>query len=367
MKCIQCGIDNTLRDRTKHFNRCKNCNHLFAFEPAIFKDYRSGLTDAFFAKAINDISANGTLYFTLKQLLYLIDKRLVRKIYSNNGQGLGCFLIIVGIAFISTWLGYVLIIVGIVLLLPKGKQNRQPQLPQPLLVTQNQFQDWLLRWQQINGAVVKMLPPPRNQLAPTTVSSDVSAYSFDRVVVCDSAAIAQLLINNNFHFENNCAVLSITGYPQSIFATVMEMLRRNPDLQVYALHDASPQGVSLVHQLGTDPDWFQNSSAVIFDLGLSPRQILASRNIVVRSSTESSLAAQQLPEAVRQGLSQAELQWLDSGNFVELESFTPERIIRVLNQGIAQSQNPQSSDGLVLVDYGGYGSESYIFAADNFG
>ena len=100
---------------------------------------------------------------------------------------------------------------------------------------------------------------------------------------------------------------------------------------------------------------------------MSPRQILASRNIVVRSSIESSLAAQQLLEAVRQGLSQAELQWLDSGNFVELESFTPERIIRVLNQGIAQSQNPQSSDGLVLVDYGGYGTESYIFAADNFG
>ncbi len=47
--------------------------------------------------------------------------------------------------------------------------------------------------------------------------------------------IAQLLIANNFDFENNYAVLSITGYPENIFSTVMEILRRNPDLKIYEL------------------------------------------------------------------------------------------------------------------------------------
>ena len=66
MKCIRCGTDNNLRERTNNQGRCKNCSHLFAFEPAIMNEVK--LTDGFFAKAINDISANETLYFTQKQL-----------------------------------------------------------------------------------------------------------------------------------------------------------------------------------------------------------------------------------------------------------------------------------------------------------
>ncbi|BAU41594.1 hypothetical protein [Leptolyngbya sp. O-77] len=50
-------------------------------------------------------------------------------------------------------------------------------------------------------------------------------------------AIAQMLISNNVHFENNCAILSINGYPQPIFDTVMKMLRRNPGLTVFAFQD----------------------------------------------------------------------------------------------------------------------------------
>ncbi|MGB3640647.1 MAG: hypothetical protein WBA39_24190, partial [Rivularia sp. (in: cyanobacteria)] len=83
--------------------------------------------------------------------------------------------------------------------------------------------------------------------------------------ICDSAEVAQLLIANNFHFENNCAVLSITGYPQNIFSTVMEMLRRNPNLKVYALHDASPRGVNLINHLRTSPNWFLNTDVAIYD------------------------------------------------------------------------------------------------------
>ncbi|MBN8489160.1 MAG: hypothetical protein J0M20_15725, partial [Burkholderiales bacterium] len=46
--------------------------------------------------------------------------------------------------------------------------------------------------------------------------------------------------------ENNCAVLSIDGYPQDIFSTVMEMLKRNPELKVYAIHNADAKGHGLL-------------------------------------------------------------------------------------------------------------------------
>jgi hypothetical protein len=82
MKCIQCGTDNNLRDRTGNQGRCKNCNHPFAFEPTSMGTVK--ITDPFFAKAIADISANNTLYFNPKQLLYLLDKRQKRRVLVNS-------------------------------------------------------------------------------------------------------------------------------------------------------------------------------------------------------------------------------------------------------------------------------------------
>ncbi|MBD0362481.1 MAG: hypothetical protein ICV55_06850 [Coleofasciculus sp. C3-bin4] len=343
MKCIQCGTDNKLRDRTGNQGRCTNCNHPFAFEPTSMGKLK--MTDPFFAKAIADISANNTLYFTPKQLLYLLDKRQKRSGLVNS-----LFSILLGM--LSIYLGTRTI-------------KSQAEISQSFLFPQNQFQEWLNRWNQVNGQIPKMLPSPREESTPALVSPEVSAYSFDRLVVCDSAAIAQLLIANNFHFENNCAVLSITGYPQSIFSTVMDMLRRNPDLKVYALHDATPRGVGLLHRLRSSSSWFENSNVAIFDLGLLPRQLFSSRKVFVQSSDASAQAAKQLPAPVREQLSTEELEWLESGKFVELESFTPQKLIQVVTQGIAGSRNldlESEDSSLILVDDTGS-----VYASDSFG
>ncbi|HBB36300.1 MAG TPA: hypothetical protein DDZ80_20955 [Cyanobacteria bacterium UBA8803] len=428
MKCIRCGTDNNLRDRTINQGRCKNCNHPFVFEPADVRDARFKFTDPFFAKAIADISANNTLYFTPQQLFYLLDRRLSRNRLSPNDMQWGFFIIAifiilasinkskeifyVGLPFgliipiyldfrdsnsptininvrrqkarsLQIWGGLILlggillslglnsyilfagsVIVGMgSIYLGYRQLGRQSQIPQAMTITQNQFQDWINRWQRINDPITKMLPAPRQESLPTPVSAEISAYSFDRAVICDSAAIAQLLIANNFHFENNCAVLSSTGYPQNIFNTVMEMLFRNPDLKVYAIHDASPNGVSLVHQLRSSPNWFQNRNVMIYDLGLLPRQCISSRNMFMQASANSAQQAQQMPQEVRQSLSSNELAWLDAGNFVELESFSPQRILQVLTQGITRSQNVTDSDSLVVID----SDVGYVYAVDTFG
>ncbi|MFS0516728.1 hypothetical protein ACEYW6_18710 [Nostoc sp. UIC 10607] len=240
------------------------------------------------------------------------------------------------------------------------RQLRQTKFTQEFLISQNDFQGWLNRWQQINGSILKILPPSKQENTTATVNPDVTAYSFDRLVVCDSASIAQVLIANNFHFENNCAILSITGYPQSIFDTTMQMLRRNPDLKVYAVHDCNPRGIGLVHHLRNNANWFLDSEIVIIDIGLTPRQIIATkRGMFIQSSPESAQAAKHLPEEIRQNLSAEELAWLECGNFVELESFTPQRIIKVLQKGIAGSQNLESDDSSLLL-VGDTGNDMYI-------
>jgi hypothetical protein len=377
------------------------------------------ITDPLFANAISNISADNTLFFTPKQLLYLLDKRvrnkeltpiklLVISCFMSSVYGIGIPIFLLGCLIGSTSqknssktrrtyfrylqvAGILILVIGIfyslglssnpplgffffLLSLAIGLSSiyygtrqlaRQRETSQSHLITGSDFYSWLERWVRINGSVVKMLSSPKQGGATTEVSPEISAYSFDRVVVCDSSEIAQLLIANNFHFENNCAVLSITGYPKSIFNTVLDMLRRNPELKVYALHDASPRGVGLVHRLRTSSNWFQNSNVTIYDLGLSPRQILASRSMFILSSNESAQQAKQMPDEVRQDLSLEELKWLELGNFVELESFSPQRLIQVVTQGIAKSRDPNSTDSLVVVDSGA--SDVYIFAGDSFG
>lgn len=446
MKCIRCGTDNDLSDRTTNNGRCKNCHHPFTFEPSTVTDPRFKFTDPFFAKVIDDLSVNNTLFFTQKQFLYFLDKRLksrslaggwvwifgylflniwapgfiggilslaigessfmivwillniafiitfwlgsnssttnykVRKNNARNLQILGSFILIIGIFlgvvraksavifFMGVFLGILSICLGIWQQLFINKN-----LSEKFLVNQSQLETWLNRWQEINDNIPKILPSPREEIASNSVdlsrsiTSDITAYSFDRAVICDNSAIAQMLIANNFHFENNCAVLSITGYPQSIFSTVMEMLKRNPDLKVYALHDASPHGVNLVHQLRNNSQWFADSNVIIYDLGLLPKQILSSRGLFIQSSSESAQQAKQLPSEVRASLSIEEQKWLDEGKFVELESFTPAKIIQVLNQGIAKSQNSSTTDSLLLIDNSGYEGGGYIYSVDSFG
>ncbi|WP_445247755.1 hypothetical protein [Microcoleus sp. OTE_8_concoct_300] len=295
-----------------------------------------------------------------------------KRINATNLQSLAIIILVTGISgslILNYFPGYIIAsALGLFSYwLGTSQKNRQQITGELFLVNAAQSDGWLQRWQTANGTVQKLLPAPRQDALPASIDPEVSAYSFDRAIICDSDEIAQFLIANNIHFENNCAIISISGYPQSIFHTVIEMLRRNADLKVYALHNASPAGVSLVHQLRTNPDWFANQAVTIFDLGTSPRQILETRDLFIQKSEAMAQIARQLPITVRQGLTAEELAWLDAGNFVELESFTPQRLLRVVNYGLAQSGDPQGNEGLILVDDAvGYGG-GYVFVSDSFG
>ena len=429
MKCVNCGADNNLKERTANQGRCKNCNHTFAFEPNS-ADIKYKFTDPFFQNIINDISVNGTLSFTRKQFLYALERRISKKNNQMSGwKGLGCFLLfppisiltlgisfIIGLAIIlfnsysqtksedkkrrvrknnAKFIqisGIIILIAGIIFSLSISsfplfllsvilgmasiyfgtiQTRRLADATETFIINQDIFQDWINRWEQINGKITNMLPSPRQQNTPLNINPDITAYSFDRLIVCDSSEIAQLLIANYFHFDNNCAVLSITGYPQNIFSTVMEMLKRNPDLKVYALHNASPRGVSLINHLRTSPTWFLNTDVTIYDLGLLPRQFIHKSNAFIQQKEEYAADARNLSVDVKQDLTEAEIEWLESGKFIELESYTPKKLLRVISQGISRSLQPDSGGTTYISGYDDYDSDSdsgiAIFAVDSFG
>jgi hypothetical protein len=344
MKCINCGTDNRLKDRTDNLGRCKNCGHDFVFEPTIMLA-KSKVTDPFFEKLISDLSANNTLFFTSSQLYYLLNKRLRSREQKNDlvvGFFVGLLILIILTASlqegsIAGTIGSVFIglcAVGIYF----GLQRQQARGYDRLLIDRSQFDRWLTRWNSINNPPEKILPPPQTTSLPAAPNPEVTAYSFDRLVVCDTPEIAQLLISNNFHFENNCAILSIDGYPQNIFDMTMEMLRRNTDLKVYALHNCTPAGIQLTHRLRQDNNWFPDSAIPIIDVGILPRQIIDTPELLTLQSPESARLAQQLSPEFRANLNPKELAWLDDGCYLELESFSPQKLIRIIQLAISENR-----------------------------
>jgi hypothetical protein len=435
LKCISCGTDNNLKDRTANMGRCKNCHHPFAFEPTAMSQ-NTKLTDPFFEKVITDLSANNTLFFTPKQFYYLLDKRLRSRLSKTDLMtnpvgciGCGLFLVIfftvwihgmfgvpfeliipilVGLVFtIGIWataasaispylnrrirqkaISTLKVMAGLILLgVPIGiitkspiviitsialgigtiwlsvdRKRKQSKIFDRFLVEQPQFDTWLTKWNSINNSPAKVLPPPQNSSLPTAPNPEVTAYSFDRVVVCDSPEIAQLLISNNFHFENNCAILSIDRYPQSIFDTTMEMLSRNPDLKVYALHDCSPQGLQLIRRLREEEIWFPDPAIPIIDVGILPRQIMDNIDVMTPQSRESAQSSQRLAPAIRTSLNPPELVWLDAGCYLELESFPPQKLIQILQRAINESRELaviEGGDMLIMDSPGFYTVESF--------
>jgi hypothetical protein len=256
----------------------------------------------------------------------------------------------------------------VVLASPALRKKLRGVKPIPLSATPQQVEIWYRRWCRINGDVPKLLPSlsstTNSNSAATAISPELRQYSFDRAVICDRAETARFLIANNFHFENNSAVLSVDGYPQDIFDTVMDMLRRNPNLSVYALHDCSKRGVELAHILRTEARWFAGTTAKIYDLGLLPRQIFKRRVFV---ETEPLGIRQNINPVISTTLQPEEISWLVAGNFVALESFPPQMLLRIVTRGIAKSRDPQSEDALVPVVWTDGGLGIYYYGAESFG
>src|SRR5207245_2660049 len=130
----------------------------------------------------------------------------------------------------------------------------------------------LAKWRAAHGepkGLVVRRPADSRGYRDQPVEPDIGDYSFDRAVVCDRPETADILLAHNFHFENNCAVLAEGGYPERAFETVRAMLRKNPKIAVFALHDATPDGCALARRLRADEAWFRGIGEVV-DVGLRP-------------------------------------------------------------------------------------------------
>jgi hypothetical protein len=206
--------------------------------------------------------------------------------------------------------------------------------PPTLTVPTDEFDRLWKRWQGVHGAPKGVIVRRSHPMGPRSAEPDLADYSFDRAVICDRARTVDLLVANNFHFENNCAVLSVGGYPPGPFETIRAMLRRNPRLQVLVLHDATVAGCRLAHQLATSPEWFQHLPGVT-DVGLRPSHAGPFKGLYLPSPSG--------PVFAGDGITAQEAAWL-SNYALELAAIRPEQVLKRLFKALNRTRD-QKRDG----------------------
>jgi hypothetical protein len=360
VKCIRCGTDSKYKDRGG--GRCPSCHKPFAFEP----QKGDPLTDAAFEAAIDAVSAKGRLRWGVEHLYYEVCRRRARA-----SRFTGCLSVLA--FFPGAFLGYLLmanlplglpaplrLVIVVCIGLLAGFLVRRALARRrgtTVAVTLDQFNKMWGRWKSVHGAPKGVIARKGETPARRPAEPDLADYSFDRAVICDRARTADLLIANNFHFENNCAVLAIGGYPAGPFETIRVMLRRNPRLQAFALHDATAPGCRLARQLATSPEWFQNMGPVT-DVGLRPSHAGPFKGLYLPNPGGAVAAGD--------GITATEAEWL-SRHALELAAIRPEQVIKRLFRAI--NRTPADDDGADEAEgtSGGSGSvqqDTESFSAD---
>ena len=371
MKCIRCDHDSKKKDRANRL--CPGCGKEFAFEPA----EGAPVTDMLFKNAIAAVSGGGRLRWGVEHLYYEVCRRLRPKFAAVQAFRTGLLAVVVATSAAILLLGdgtitvLTLVAPGLVaaaIVTARHLTRRADPYPK---IDPAAFGALWDRWCRIHGTpegVIQRRPmpaaPPATPLA--AMEPDIGDYSFDRAVICDRARTVDLLIANNYHFENNCAVLSVDGYPQGPFPVVMAMLKRNPKLQVYALHDATPAGCAMAHEVASNPAWFNGEIRVV-DLGLRPGHAKPFLGLFQSPPGGSRKDVLRAP-----GISDTEALWLGA-YALELAAIRPEQTLKRLFRGMRAHAEDDFSGGGVT-NCGSFDSGTSVDgtsvdgdAADSFG
>lgn len=322
MKCIRCDKDSNKRARAG--GQCPHCSEPFAFDPTSGDPF----TDAAFNKSLELVSGNGKVRWVDDNLRYELARRGgagkagcgVVGVFALGGALVFFGLIgaangVFGLLVLSA-LGVVLLLAGAAVSLDRRKWKGQ-------LLSKPELEEYLRRWAAAHKPPLTRIVRRREvERAPP---AELAEYSFDRAVICDRSETVDLLLANNFHFENNCAVLSSGGYPRHIFDTVRTMLRNNPRLYVFALHDATVQGCMLAQQLAQSYEWFP--SALVIDVGLRPGH---THGLEFAFQPATKLVPVNAPVTAE------EREWLDK-HTCELAGLRPDQIIKRLYRAMASA------------------------------
>lgn len=183
------------------------------------------------------------------------------------------------------------------------------------------------------GRPAYLLPPDLVYTHTATIAAepDLLDYGVPRVLICQQQAVATMLLANEFHIELACPILT---WAEAIPAAIHRMIQRSQAVEIYLLHDASPDGLALASDARRNLGIDTMAHVALLPLGLRPTQ-----------AQQLNLFAQQMTsppaQAIPYPLTPAERQWLTAGWVAEVEAIPPERLLRALRWNLLGAVRPR--------------------------
>ena len=204
----------------------------------------------------------------------------------------------------------------------------------PAALAVDEFREALLDLTAEHGPPAGLLAGPvREPLPLEGREADLAAYGLPRLLVCEDAGIARMLVANAFHMELSCAVVALAG-AEPLPWQVRTMLARTRRARAYFLHDAGPEGLAACDDL--ERRIHLPRGVTLSAVGLTPAHAMRLRLVAARAPRRAATS----PQAP---LTPAERAWLDDGWSAEVTSVPPARLLRALRRimlGIAPPPAP---------------------------
>lgn len=235
MKCPKCGKNRRYRDGM----RC-SCLYHFVLDPK-----RDRFTDSGFLAVCRQASGNDTYFFTRNQLTAAFCRRerrgLLRRVLTRAIFG----LVVVGGSFFFSellppgwWIWAVVCGLAIAVFLPVAAVMMPPD--------QRRFEKCVRKWLAVGPEIPRLLTEPSLQEPPPEWEEpDIYDYGVESLLVVQHDLLVDLLVRNGFHASQRCLVIAESGYPAYLVSKAAELLAAQPELPVFLLHDATPQGVAM--------------------------------------------------------------------------------------------------------------------------
>lgn len=322
MKCPHCQAE--LRYRERSNRTCSKCRQPFALEPKAnaFKLHDLGLRDL-----LNRLSQNGTIRLTSEQVLgALLRRRQAKKsgfpcgLYVlativaaflfgiiNAALNLPAFFIIIPVMFAWIITGYL-----------ATRVSHSPRLP-----SLSNFEETILRPWNLKYGRPPWLIMNDEAIALSMMQPPIHPNAVNMAILCPSAAVRAFIVANELPQR-----FGMIALPAVINAAQEPWLRavRERRVPVYVLHEASFNGCLLVrdvYQL-----WQLPVDHPVIDLGINPRDILESKNLLVMKVKPDANLINKVIAFTR--LQSSEIDWLKQGHVAPLYGLPPARLLAML-------------------------------------
>jgi hypothetical protein len=270
MKCPECQKNQKYKDGMV----CRSCGYRFVLDPKI-EPY---VSDMGLKVAMDHLSGVDGDYFTHRQLyasIYrIIEKKKKPEVIITIVMLFFIFLLsgaVMEILKTGWWLPLIclsLAVMGIAL-----------HIKRPVKISPDAIERLIKTYQAQYPSHHLVVKKQFEKVASDDFHREFLKYAPERILIVERNDLVDMLLLNQFHFDNKTLVLSAKKYPAAAFSACRNILSQHPEVPVCLIHDASEKGLRLKKRLLSDETWNLDRHKVQ-DLGLFPEDVDRLKNPV---------------------------------------------------------------------------------------